>query len=144
MHWERVGVMLFFVVLAFILGWRDSRVLNAFAFSEELAGRLGVDSKRVMIRHLMAGTMAVGAIVGSAGIIGFVGLVAPHIARSLVGPDLRKSLGLSGVVGALVLVVADFLAQKIVSGGELPVGAVAAILGAPVLLVLLRRSVYRV
>ncbi|MFM9871883.1 MAG: FecCD family ABC transporter permease [Fimbriimonadaceae bacterium] len=144
MHWQRVGVMTLFVGMAFGIGWRDSRALNAFAFSEELAGRLGVDSRRVMVRHLVLGTGAIGAMVGSVGIIGFVGLVAPHIARSLVGPDLRRCLGLSGVVGALVLVMADFLAQKVLPGGELPVGAVTAVLGAPVLLVLLRRSVYRV
>jgi iron complex transport system permease protein len=144
MHWQRVGTMALFIFLAFGMGWLDSRVLNAFAFSEELAGRLGVDARRVMVRHLVLGTGAIGAIVGSAGIIGFVGLVAPHIARSLVGPDLRRSLGLSGVVGALVLVVADFLSQKVIHGGELPVGAVTAVLGAPVLLMLLRRSVYRI
>lgn len=144
MHWERVGLMVLFVGFAFWFGWRESRQLNAFAFSEELAGRLGVDSRCVLMRHLILGSSAIGAIVGSVGIIGFVGLVAPHIARSLVGPDLRRSLGLSGVVGALVLVVADFFAQKILVGGELPVGAVTAVLGAPVLLILLRRGVYRV
>lgn len=144
MHWERVGVMAVFVGIAFGLAWRQARVLNAFAFSEELAGRLGVDSRRVMIGQLVAGTCAVGAIVGSAGIVGFVGLVAPHLARSLVGPDLRKCLGLSGWLGAGLIVGSDFLAQRIWAGAELPVGAVTAVVGSPLLLVLLRRSVYRV
>lgn len=144
MHWERVGVMAGIVAVAFLWAWRQARVLNAFAFSEELAGRLGVDSRRVLVGQLVAGTCAVGAIVGSAGIIGFVGLVAPHLARSLVGPDLRKGLVLSGWLGAGLIVGADFLAQRIWHGAELPVGAVTAVLGSPMLLFLLRRSVYRI
>ena len=144
MHWERIGVMGVFVAIALGMGWAKARELNAFAFSEELAGRLGVDSRRVLVQQLLVGSVAVGAIVGSAGIIGFIGLVAPHIARSLVGPDLRKSLGLSALMGGILLVGADFVAQRALGGIELPVGAVTAVLGSPLLLVLLKRSVYRV
>lgn len=144
MYLERVALMAGFGLLALGYGWFKARELNAFAFGGELAGRLGVDTQKEVALHLALGTAAVGSVVGSAGIIGFVGLVAPHIARSLVGPDLRRMLGLSSAVGAVVLLVSDFVAQKAVPGTELPVGAVTAVLGSPVLLVLLRRNVYRV
>lgn len=144
MYLERVVLMAVPAALALGYAWLKARELNAFAFGDELAGRLGVDTRREVVIHLVLGTAAVGAVVGSAGIIGFVGLVAPHIARSLAGPDLRRSLGLSAVVGAIVLLVSDFVAQKIVPGTELPVGAVTAVLGSPILLVLLRKGIYRV
>ena len=144
MNWERLAVMGILVLISSAIWWNLSRKLNAFAFSEELAGRLGINSKSFLAWQLVIGSFVVGSIVGSVGIIGFIGLVAPHIARRIVGPDLRNSLVLSGNFGATLLVISDFLAQKALNGIELPVGAVTAVLGAPVLLILLRRSVYRV
>lgn len=144
MSWERLAAMVVVIGSAFFLAWRRSRWLNAFGLSEELAGRLGVDARREMMVQVGAGSLAVGAIVGSAGIIGFIGLIAPHVARVWVGGDLRRSLVLSGLVGSGLLVLADLLAQKLWLGAELPVGSVTAVLGSPVLLWLLRRGVYRV
>lgn len=143
MSWPRIGAMFVATVIALVVGVGSARQLNAFAYGPELAGRLGLNVGREAGTQLLIFTLAVGAIVGSAGIIGFVGLIAPHIARSLVGPDLRRSLPLATVVGSIGMTLADFLAQKIVPGAELPVGAVTALIGAPVLLILLRRGVYR-
>jgi iron complex transport system permease protein len=78
--------------------------------------------------------------VGSVGVIGFLGLVAPHIARTLLGVDWRWSLMGAGAIGAILLLLSDVLAQRLVAGGELPVGIITAILGAPFLLVLMRRA----
>jgi len=78
--------------------------------------------------------------VGVVGIIGFVGLVAPHIARKLVGSDLRASLPLSAVLGSLLLLLADAIAQRGNQGGGYPVGIVTSLLGAPLLLVLLKKA----
>ncbi|QYK53098.1 MAG: iron ABC transporter permease [Fimbriimonadaceae bacterium] len=143
MSWPQILIMLVLVVITVQYAIREARKLNSFAFGGDLAKRLGVDSRKLMTNQLAIGSVAVGAIVGCVGIIGFVGLIAPHIARNLVGPDLRRSLPVSAFLGAILLVMADLLAQKIIPGGELPVGAVMAILGSPILLVLLRKSVYR-
>jgi len=143
MSWPQIGLMAFAGISVWIVSFRESRKLNAFAFGGDLASRLGVDSQRLMTTQLVVGSVTVGAVVGCVGIIGFVGLVAPHIARNLVGPDLRKSLPVAGILGAILLVLADLVAQKIIPGAEMPVGAVTAILGSPILLVLLRKSVYR-
>lgn len=143
MSWPRIAIMLVLVAITVLYSTRDARKLNSFAFGGDLPNRLGVDSRKLLTNQLTVGSVAVGAIVGCVGIIGFVGLIAPHIARSLVGPDLRRSLPISALLGSILLVLADLLAQKIIPGGELPVGAVMAILGSPILLILLKRSVYR-
>jgi iron complex transport system permease protein len=80
------------------------------------------------------------AAVGSTGIIGFLGLVAPHISRRLLGVDWRWSLPGSAILGAGLLLAADIVAQRALPNTELPVGVVTALLGAPFLLVLLRRK----
>lgn len=77
--------------------------------------------------------------VGSVGIVGFLGLVAPHLARRMTSADSRVAIPASGLVGALLLLLADVLAQRAKPGTELPLGAVTAVLGAPALLWLLRR-----
>jgi len=143
MSWPQIIIMAVFVAISIFYGAREARKLNSFAFGGDLASRLGVDSKKLMTTQLAIGSVSVGAIVGCVGIIGFVGLIAPHIARSLVGPDLRRYLPVSAVMGSILLVLADLFAQKIIPGGELPVGAVMAILGSPILLILLNKSVYR-
>jgi len=90
---------------------------------------------------LIAGTAMVAAAVASVGIIGFLGLVAPHIARRLVGVDWRWSLLGSLVLGSALMLLADLVAQRCGGQvGELPVGVVTAIVGAPMLLWLLRKT----
>jgi iron complex transport system permease protein len=124
----------------------NSRRLNAFALGEDTAQRLGVDVGRLMTVVLVTGTAMTAAAVGAAGIIGFVGLVAPHIARGLVGVDWRRSLPGALLVGAVLLLGADLIAQRGIGlltgevGMDVPVGIVTAVLGAPWLLVLLRRN----
>ncbi len=124
----------------------QSRKLNAFAIGEETASRLGVNVPRLRWVVLTTGTAMTAAAVGASGIIGFIGLVAPHISRRLLGVDWRWSLAGSGLIGALITLLADLVAQRAMSaitgtpGMELPVGIVTAIIGAPSLLILLRRS----
>ena len=90
---------------------------------------------------LAAGSVAVRVDAGGAvGLIGFLGLLAPHLARALVGVDGRRVMPVAALIGALVLLVADLLAQRIVRSLELPVGAVTAVLGAVSLILILRRG----
>jgi iron complex transport system permease protein len=117
-----------------------SKQLNAFALGEETAQRLGVNVSRLKLVILVTSTAMVSATVGAVGVIGFLGLAAPHIARRTLGVDWRISLIGSGLIGACLLLIADFIAQRALPGGEIPVGIVTAIVGAPLLLVLLRKD----
>jgi iron complex transport system permease protein len=127
-----------FGVVAFTLCGRG---LDAFAFGEETARSVGVDTER-----FKAGTLALSALmtavsVSVAGIIGFVGLIAPHLARALVGPPHRGLIPASALVGATLCVVADLIARTVLPGSEIPVGVVTALLGAPFFALLLRRQI---
>ncbi|MEI8359476.1 MAG: iron chelate uptake ABC transporter family permease subunit, partial [Deltaproteobacteria bacterium] len=112
--------------------------LNVLALGDDVARGLGMRVERT--RALLAALAAVltGAAVAVAGLVAFVGLVVPHIARLLVGSDQRAVLPLSALLGALLLVLSDSLARVVVAPGEIPVGIITAIVGAPVLLVLIR------
>jgi len=137
--WERVAVVSFGAVVGVFLLLMQSRRLNALAMGEEAAARLGIDVRKVTRNVLLVGTGMAAVAVGSAGIIGFVGLVSPHIARNWFGVDLRQSLLASALLGGVVLLIADIVAQRAVPHTEVPIGAVTAILGAPVLLTILKR-----
>ncbi len=116
--------------------------LNLLALGEETAAQLGVDV-RATARWVQGwGSLAVGAAVSVTGLVGFVGLVVPHLLRLIVGPDLRVLLPASALLGASALVLADLLSRLLFPalGSEAPVGVVTAFVGGPVFLVLLYRS----
>jgi iron complex transport system permease protein len=137
--WPRVAVMAIAAAGGGILLLRQSKRLNAFSLGEETAQRLGVDVRRLKPTVLVLGTVMTAVTVGSVGIIGFLGLVAPHISRRWVGVDWRWSLAASALIGSSLLLAADLLAQRAIANTEIPVGVVTAILGAPVLITLMRR-----
>lgn len=139
-RWENIVLLVPALVLGYVGLFRLSKSLNAMMVSSETAITLGVDPGRLRWSVMIWGTILTSLCVGTAGVIGFVGLVAPHIARRIVGPDLRRSLGASISIGMILILLADALAQRGVRGTELPVGVVTAIFGAPTLLYLLRRE----
>lgn len=138
MYPANVGLLAVTLIGGFSILYRQSRKINAFSVSEFMAERQGVDPRKLKNLVLFAGTVMTGICVGLVGIIGFVGLVAPHIARRLVGNDLRRSMLLSAQLGSVILMCADILAQRLRPGTELPIGAVTAALGAPFLLWMLK------
>lgn len=120
---------------------RDAPALNLLALGDDTAASLGVEVPRLERRVVLASSLAIGAIVSVTGLIGFVGLVVPHALRRLVGPDHKRILPLSALVGAAVLVSCD-LASRLAFGWfdtKLPVGAVTALVGGPVFLRILAR-----
>lgn len=129
-----------YVMLGGVVLMYDAGRMNLLALGDDAATSLGVDVVAMQRRVFFAASAIVGAIVSVTGLIGFVGLVVPHAIRRLVGPDHRRLLPLSLVLGAATLVACDLLARLLfrVLGTEPPVGAITAILGAPVFLVLLR------
>jgi iron complex transport system permease protein len=116
------------------------RVLNVLFLGDEDARYLGVNVETTRLVLLIAASLAAASAVAVAGIIGFIGLVAPHAVRLIAGPDYRRLLPLSALLGASFLMLADLAARTAVSPGELPVGVITGCLGAPFFLFLLRRS----
>ena len=117
-----------------------ARGLNLMTLGEEAARQLGVAVERQRLLLLLAASLMVGAAVSAAGLIGFVGLIIPHLLRLLLGPDHRLLVPASALAGALFLVVCDTVARTLLDGRELPVGAFTALLGGPFFLYLLKRS----
>ena len=113
------------------------RSLDGLLLGDAAAGHLGVDVRRERGILLVLASMATAAAVAISGLIGFVGLVVPHVVRLLVGPGARRVVPISAIVGAVLLAAADLVARLL---GDIPVGVVMAILGAPFFLVLLRRT----
>ncbi len=142
--WEKLlpVVAVFSISLPLLL--RRAWDLNALATGDETARSLGTDVERVRVSSMLAAVLLTASIICFTGIIGFVSLLAPHIARLLVGPDHRFLLPASAIVGALVLLGADSLARTVVAPIELPVGIVTSFLGIPLFLYLLlsRKQVY--
>lgn len=137
-----LAVVSVYVVAGIAVLLADAGRLNLLALGDETAETLGVDVRALERRIFLASSGVVGAIVSVTGLIGFVGLVVPHVVRRLGGPDHRRLLPFSILLGASALVLCDLAARLVFrwAGTEPPVGAVTALLGGPAFLVLLRRS----
>jgi iron complex transport system permease protein len=142
-QWEHVAAMAPFAVSGFPLCWFFARELNLFALGERTAFHLGVSVLRVRLFLLLVASMMTGAAVAVSGMIGFVGLVVPHVIRMLAGGDHRRLLPLSFLAGAIFLVWADVLARTVIKPAELPIGVITAFVGAPFFAFLLRRRMKR-
>jgi iron complex transport system permease protein len=116
-----------------------ARPLNAIALGEQLASALGANVLRTRILVIVAVTLLAGGATAIAGPIGFVGLMVPHVARWIAGPDQRWIIAYTMVLAPLLLIVADIAGRLIMRPAEIPVGIVTAFVGAPVLVVLIRR-----
>jgi iron complex transport system permease protein len=116
----------------FLLRWR----LNVLSFGEEEAQALGVDTKKVRITVILCSTLLTASAISTCGLVGWVGLVVPHIARMIVGPDYRKLMPVSMLIGGLFLMLTDDIARAAFSI-EIPLGILTSLLGAPFFVALL-------
>jgi iron complex transport system permease protein len=121
-----------------------ARNLNLLTLGEEPAQQLGVDVARVRRVLLVAASLMVGAAVSVAGLVGFVGLIIPHLLRLLIGPDHRLLVPSAALAGGAFLLLCDTAARTLLGGRELPVGALTSLVGGPVFLWLLRRHQQRI
>ncbi len=126
------------VLMAIVLLYARNRQLNALALGEDTARSLGVNVRRTQLVALIATSVATAASVALAGAVGFLGLIVPHVVRRVVGPNHRIYLPVCAVMGALFLVAADGVARLF--PGNLPVGVVCALTGAPFFFFLLARK----
>ncbi len=141
--WDQVGWLLPWTVICSILLLRQWRVLNALLLGEREAHHLGFDIAKVRRTLILLIALLVGPLVAATGGIAFIGLVIPHILRSWVGAGHRVLLPLGWVVGAIALVLADWLARMVVMPAEIPVGVITSLVGGPFFIALLLRHAKR-
>ena len=113
--------------------------LNALLLGDSEARHLGVDVERLKVALLVLTSLSAGAVVATCGVVGFVGLIAPHFARLLVGPDHRAQLPLATLIGSALMCFADTIARTAVAPAELPLGVLTALAGGPLFLWMLSR-----
>jgi len=140
-RWPEVMAMSLLVLLPMLCCLRYGRALNAMLLGEQVAGHLGLDVQRCKRWLLAAAALMVGAGVAVAGIIGFIGLVVPHLLRLMIGPDHRLLLPMSALAGGLLLLIADTLARNLIAPQDLPVGLLMALIGGPLFLSMLLHQV---
>ncbi len=139
-QWKHSWMILPYLAPSFLLVIGYGRILNLFQLDDEQAKQLGVNVERTKLLLIAAATMSTAAAVSFSGLIGFVGLIAPHTVRLIWGGDYRFLLPMAALVGAGFLILADLAARTVASPAELPVGVVTAFCGAPFFLYLLRKG----
>ena len=129
--WPQIALMLIITVVSIIVMVVFAWDLNVMSTGEESAISLGVNYKRLRRIAFLFSTLMTGVAVAFAGTIGFVGMVAPHIARMLVGNDYRYTIPTASLCGALLLLVADSLSRMLVTAIALPIGVITSMIGVP-------------
>lgn len=143
-RWSAVVLVSVLVVGAVAIGWSRAGALNAIALGEAQASLLGVPVERVKRQAVLATALAVGAVTATTGMIGFIGLIAPHWVRLVAGPDHRIVIPASGLLGGALVLAADSVARTMLAPAELPLGVLTAVIGVPMFLGLLRHFKGRV
>lgn len=139
--WTQVAFALPYMAVGLGIIWIYSRELDILSMGDTQARQMGVSTDRVRLRLLIGASLLTAAAVSVSGVIGFVGLVMPHLVRMTIGAEHRKLLVLSGLLGGIALLWSDVLARVLLPGGEeLPVGVVTALMGGPFFCFLLKRQ----
>ncbi len=138
--WDTLRVVAPLILVGAVAAFALTNDLNAFLLGEEQAAALGVSVERQKFLVLAIGALLTGAAVAISGLVGFVGLIVPHVVRLVLGPDHRLLLPASFLSGATFLVLADLIARLVIAPSEVPLGVVTALVGAPFFIYLLRRT----
>ncbi|SUO93229.1 Vitamin B12 import system permease protein BtuC [Suttonella ornithocola] len=133
LNWTMVGLLALVISIAAPIIFLNASPLNALTLGETAASQIGYPIERCKRQLILAVALLTGASVAFAGIIGFIGLVVPHLVRLIIGNDHRQTLPANLMVGAILLSLADTFARQIVAPAELPIGILTALIGAPFL-----------
>ncbi|MDH6363713.1 iron complex transport system permease protein [Enterococcus sp. PF1-24] len=139
-NWKSIGILLPIVILLVLLAVIRTPILNYLSLGEEQAVSLGVNVVKERLIFLALAVALAASCVAFTGSLAFVGLLSPHIAKSLLQKESRESLLLSGIIGSLLVMIADILGRIILSSGEIPAGIIISLIGAPYFLWLLLRK----
>ncbi|MBD3921617.1 iron ABC transporter permease [Paenibacillus sp. PR3] len=142
-NWSVIGTFIPFLVVGLLIGFIAAPALNALALGDEVATGLGVRTGTLRLSAALAGVLLCGATTALAGPIGFIGLLATHVMRLVLGSDLRFVIPMSALSGAIILTLSDVIGRLVGSPGELEVGVVTAFVGAPILILLAMRAKVR-
>lgn len=140
--WENIKIIFPLVILATLFFITQYRTLNLMLLGDEVAITLGTDLNKYRQLYLIVTSVVIGFIVYSSGIIGFVGLIIPHLSRMMFGTDHKRIILLSALIGAIFLVWADVLSRVIIKGSELPIGILISMIGAPIFIYLMISKSY--
>jgi iron complex transport system permease protein len=144
--WQNIIIMIPIVAVSVVLMMLQSWNINVMSMGEDVATSLGVNSKRVLAVNMVLETLVTASIIAFTGVIGFVDLISPHIARMLIGSDHRYLIPCSILMGSLLLLCSDTVGRLILMPAELPVGIVTSLLGVPFFIYILvskRRQSWR-
>lgn len=139
-NWEHVQIAAPLIIVGVLLLMLFSKELNAMVFGDSTAHHLGIDLEKVKVIILVLASLTAAGAVAVCGIIGFVGLIIPHIVRMLVGPDHRILLPMSFLVGGIFMVITDTVARTIFAPMEIPIGVITAMFGGPFFIYLLKKK----
>jgi len=141
--WNSITTFLPFLAIGIIIAFISAPALNALALGDDVASGLGVRPGLLRFGAAVGGVMLCGAATALAGPIGFIGLLSTHVMRLILGPDVRFIIPMSAIAGAVILTFSDVIGRLIASPGELEVGVVTAFIGAPILIILAKKSKVR-
>jgi iron complex transport system permease protein len=141
-RWDNLAIIAPIVIIAVLFFWTQSRMLNLMLLGDESALTLGTDLHIYRQAYLLISSLIVGFVVYSAGMVGFVGLIVPHVIRMLVGTDHKKLIPVTALTGAVFLVIADGLCRVIIPRTELPIGILISLIGAPCFVYLMVKRSY--
>ena len=140
--WDSLGVIALVVLVSAAFFWTQSRILNLMLLGDEAAITMGTDLHAYRQAYLLISSLVVGFAVYSSGMIGFVGLIIPHVVRMVAGPDHKRLIPVSALTGAIFLVAADGLCRILIPRTELPIGILISMLGAPCFIYLMIKRTY--
>jgi iron complex transport system permease protein len=138
--WSQVDLILPYVAICVAICVTAGRALDVLSVGDVESKSLGLSVTRVRLIVVLASSLGTAAVVSVVGLIGFVGIIVPHLVRLIVGTSYRRILPICVCAGAAFLVLADTLARTVLSGGEIPIGVVTALVGAPVFVIVLNVS----
>lgn len=141
--WSDIALVLPYILIGFLIAVIVAPSLNAMALGDEVATGLGVNIKKIRGISALAGVLLCSSTTALAGPIGFVGLMVPHFVKLLIGPDLKKVIPISALGGSCLLLIADVIGRVLGRPGELEVGIVTAMIGAPVFILVVRKAKVR-
>lgn len=142
-NWDAIQLFIPFLIIGFLIAVFTAPALNALALGDEVATGLGVRTGTIRLIAALGGVLLCGAATALAGPIGFIGLLATHVIRLLIGPDLRFVIPLSAISGGMILTFADVCGRLLGRPGELEVGILTAFIGAPILIIITMKAKMR-
>ncbi|MCM3441898.1 FecCD family ABC transporter permease [Metabacillus halosaccharovorans] len=142
-NWSSISLFIPFLIIGILIAIFTAPALNALALGDEAATGLGVRTGTLRLVAAFGGVLLCGAATALAGPIGFIGLLATHVIRLIIGPDLRYIIPMSALSGAIILTISDICGRILGSPGELEVGVVTAFIGAPILILITMKAKMR-